>query len=559
MSSVPLNVSQTITIRVEGKEYSVSRGTRVKAFLRRYLPDREPDCFGALANRRLLDLETPIAASCELVPLTFRHKEGQRIYRASLTLVFIEAVERLFPGARVQVGQSLGDGYFFDILKDTPITVAEIASIEAEMRAMVGRNEPLAVMRMPAPAAIEVFEGLGRKETADLIRVKRRNWVALVTMGRYIDLWHQPLLPTAEMLKMFRLDAYEDGVVLSMPPAGRVDDIPDSPCNHKGLFAAYRETRGWNRRVGVERLADLNRAIIDGSIGEVIRVSEALHERKIASIADDVQARTGCRLVLVAGPSSSGKTTFVKRLRMQLLAIGVRPKEISVDNYYVDRVKTPRDESGDYDFECIEAIDLELLNDHLVKLLAGEEIGTPRYSFTKGAREEKTTPVRLAADEVLLIEGIHGLNPLLTQAVPDDRKTRIYVSALTQLCLDDHNRVFTSDARLLRRIVRDRHFRGYSASETIRMWPKVRRGEEKWIFPFQDRADRMFNSTLIYEAALLKVFAERFLMEVPDSDPATTEAIRLLSMLDLVVPLFADDVPATSILREFIGGSAFDY
>jgi uridine kinase len=347
--------------------------------------------------------------------------------------------------------------------------------------------------------------------------------------------------------------------VLTMPPAGKPDDAPMPLRNHVGLFGVYKETRDWNRLLGVETVTDLDRKVIEGGIGEVIRVAEALHERKIAAIADEVHARPDCRLVLVAGPSSSGKTTFVKRLRLQLLAIGVRPKEISVDNYYVDRVKTPRDEHGDYDFECIEAIDLPLLNEHLPRLLAGETVETPRFSFTKGLREEKTVPVRLAPGEVLLIEGIHGLNDRLTESVPVGSKFRIYVSALTQLCIDDHHRIFTSDSRLLRRIVRDRKFRGYSALETLRMWPKVRAGEEKWIFPFQDRADRMFNSTLVYEQAVLKVFAERYLMECPQDDPAWAEAHRLLEFLDLFVPVFADDVPATSILREFIGHSAFDY
>lgn len=558
MSAVALNVSQTITVKVGAQEFSVSRGTRVKAFLRRYLPSIEPDCLGALVANRTVDLETPIASSCELVPLTYASKEGSRIYRATLIVMLCEAIQRLFPGARAQVGQAIGDGYFFDVVKDPPLSPEDVAAIRAEMEAMVARKEAIAQMRVPSRQAIEIFEGSGRKWTADIVRARRRAWVSLVTMGREADIAFNPILPTAEGIRSFALEPYEEGLVLLLPPPGRPDEPPRPLANHRAIFSVYRQTRDWNRLVGVETVGDLNRAVVQGTIGEVIRVAEALHERRIVAIADDVQRR-GSRLVLVAGPSSSGKTTFVKRLRMQLLAIGVRPKELSVDNYYVDRDATPKDEKGEYDFECIEAIDLDLLNEHLGELMLGHEVAMPRYSFTRGARDSKTTPMRLERGEILLMEGIHGLNDRLTAAVPDEQKTRIYVSALTQLCIDDHNRIFTSDSRLLRRIVRDRMFRGYSAVQTLRMWPKVRAGEERWIFPFQDRADTVFNSTLVYEQAVLKVFAERFLMEVPEGDPTFAEAARLVEFLDLFVPVFADDVPATSILREFVGGSAFDY
>jgi uridine kinase len=558
MSGVAWKIPQTITVRVSGAAFSVTRGTRVKSFLRRYLPNLEPDCLGAIVANRLADLESPLASSCEMVPCTYASKEGQRIYRATVMILLYEAFARLFPQAQVRVGQSLGEGYHFGVVKDPALSAADIAVIEAEMRAMAARKEPLATMRVPAHEAIEAFEAEGRRSTADIVRAMRHGWVSIVTMGHYTDLVLHPLLPTAEAIKGFALEPYEGGMVLVLPRAGHASEQPAAPGPQLGLFATYRETRAWNRRVGVETVADLNRSVISGTIGEVIRVAEALHERKIAAIADEVQAR-GARLVTVAGPSSSGKTTFIKRLRMQLLAIGLRPKELSLDNYYVDRAATPLDEKGEYDFECIDALDLPLLNDHLAALLRGEEVQSPRYSFTRGARDARTVPVHLEPGELLLIEGIHGLNDRLTSSVPDEQKFRIYVSALTQLCIDDHNRIFTSDARLLRRIVRDRRYRGYTAAQTLKQWPKVRLGEERWIFPFQDRADRMFNSTLVYEPAVLKVFAERFLMETPESDPACVEAGRLLEFLDLFVPVFADDVPATSILREFVGGSTFDY
>lgn len=559
MSAVALKVPQAITVRVDGQEFSITRGTRVKAFLRRYLPALEPECLGAVVANRLVDLEAPIASSCDLVPVTFASKEGARIYRSTLIVMLVEAANRLFPGAQVRVGQSFGNGYYFDVFKEPALSHEDVAALEAEMRAMVARKEPIASLRVPAEEAIEAFEGNGQNGTASIVRTQRHAWVAIVTMGGSTELWFHPLLPTTEGIRNFRLSPYAEGLVLTSPPPGHADEEPAPPRDSGSLFAAYRETRDWNRRVGVSSVADLNQAIISGGIGEVIRVAEALHERKIAALADEFVSRKTCRLVLVAGPSSSGKTTFVKRLRMQLLAIGVRPKELSLDNYYVDREQTPKDENGEFDFECLEAIDLALLNEHLGALLAGERVLTPRYSFTKGARDNKTIPMQLGEDEVLLIEGIHGLNDRLTEAVSNDKKFRIYVSALTQLRIDDHNRIFTSDARLIRRIVRDRHFRGYAAAQTLRMWPKVRAGEEKWIFPHQERADRMFNSTLVYETAVLKTFAERFLMEVPTADPMRVEATRLLEFLDLFVPLFPEDVPATSVLREFVGGSAFEY
>jgi uridine kinase len=560
MSGVTSKIPQTVVVRLaDGQEFSISRGTRVKAFLRRHLPALEPECLGAIVANRIADLEAPIGASCRLVPCTYATKEGSRIYRATLMTMLYEAVARLFPGARVRVGQAFGDGYFFDVRKDPPLSAGDVPAIEGEMRAMVARKEAIATLRVPAAEAIETFESEGQRSTADTVRARRRAWVRMVTMGHSMGLWFHPLLPTTEGIRAFRVQPYADGLVLLLPPQGRPDAEPEPLRNHRSLFATYRETRDWNRRVGVETVADLNRAVVNGTIGEVVRVAEALHERKIAALADDVVGREGCRLVVVAGPSSSGKTTFVKRLRMQLLAVGVRPKELSVDNYYVDRDKTPKDESGELDLECIGAIDLDLLNAHLPALLRGEEVATPRYSFTRGTRDTKTVPVRLDRGEVLLIEGIHGLNPLLTAAVPGEQKMRIYVSALTQLCIDDHHRVFTSDSRLVRRVVRDRMFRGYTAAQTIGMWPKVRAGEEKWIFPFQDHADRMFNSTLVYEVAALKVFAERALMEVPDDSDSFVEASRLIEFLNLVIPVFPEDVPGTSILREFIGGSAFQY
>lgn len=564
MSSVPLNVTGQVTVTYEQCEYEVTRGTRVKAFLRRFAPDVEETALGAILGNRLKDLESPISASCTLKPVTYASFEGRRIYRATLAVMLCEAVRRRFPEVSVQVGQSFGQNYFFELWRevatDQPaLSADDVAEVEAEMRQMVARREALAVVRLPRDGAIEILNSAQMAGTAELVASLRRSWVQLVTMGGAPELWFHPLLPTTEKIRNFKVIPYQDGVVLILPPLGDSSAEPEPLGAPISLFAAYRETRDWNERVGVATVADLNRHVIKGSIGEVVRVAEALHERKIAALADAVVASPGCRLVMVAGPSSSGKTTFVKRLSMQLLALGKRPKALSVDNYYVNREETPLDSDGAYDFECIEAIDLDLLNEHLLALLGGQEVATPRYSFTEGKRIPGAIPMTLGNGEILLIEGIHGLNGRLTAAIEADRKFGIYVSALTQLVIDNHNRIFTSDARLIRRIVRDRRYRGYSAEETLMMWPKVRAGEEKWIFPFQEGADAMFNSTLVYEPAVLKLFAERFLMEVPSGSPAHVEAVRLLRFLDLFVPLFPDDVPGTSILREFLGDSVFKY
>jgi uridine kinase len=345
--------------------------------------------------------------------------------------------------------------------------------------------------------------------------------------------------------------AHPPGLILLFP--GSVVTSP-APCDEgcDKLFQAYRETRDWNKLIGVASVGDLNAATLEDRLGPVILLAEALHEKKIAEIADTVQRR-GCRMVCVAGPSSSGKTTFVQRLAVQLRVNGLRPLLVSLDDYYLDRSACPRDEQGDYDFETIDALDRKLLVSQMTALSAGERVRLPRFDFVAGARKEGLE-VQLQAGDVLVLEGIHALNPDL---LPGMAPYRIFVSALTQLIIDERNRIFTSDARLLRRLVRDRRFRGSSAAETIARWPKVQAGEERWIFPHQERADAMFNSTLLYEGAVLRPFAWRYLLEVPRSHPSRVRAYELLRFLELFVPVFPDSIPANSVLREFIGGSGF--
>jgi len=358
----------------------------------------------------------------------------------------------------------------------------------------------------------------------------------------------------------FAVVPYEDGLLLRFPRNGDPANLPPLAPQPK-LFGAYRETRRWNEVLGVANVGSLNRMCLSGEVSELIRIAEGFHEKKIAAIADAIAAQSRrVRLVLVGGPSASGKTTFIRRLAIQLRVNGIQPVGISLDNYFVDRERTPLDAKGKPDYEALEALDLELFNAHLAALLRGDEVELPRYDFVRGRRTDRDLwqRQRLEPNQVLLVEGIHGLNHRLSESVPEEAKYRVFISALTQLTLDDHNRIFTSDARLLRRILRDRLFRGHPATRTLDMWNSVRRGEARGIFPFQEEADVIFNSALVYEPAVLRVFAERFLLEVPREHPAYTEAYRLLRFLAWFVPVFQDEVPRTSILREFIGGSAFD-
>jgi uridine kinase len=358
----------------------------------------------------------------------------------------------------------------------------------------------------------------------------------------------------------FAVVPYENGLLLRFPRNGDAAHLPPLAPQPK-LFAAYRETRRWNELLGLANVGSLNRMCLSGEISEQIRIAEGFHEKKIAGIADLVaQESRRVRFVLVAGPSSSGKTTFIRRLAVQLRVNGIQPVGLSLDNYFLDRDRTPVGADGKPDYEALEALDLELFNAHLAALQRGDEAEMPRYDFVRGKRADRDrwARQRLLPNQVLLVEGIHALNHRLTEAVPEQAKYRVFISALTQLILDDHNRIFTSDTRLLRRIVRDRLFRGHPATRTLEMWSAVRRGEARGIFPFQEEADVIFNSALVYEPAVLRVFAERFLLEVPREHPAYTEAYRLLKFLGWFVPVFPDEVPHTSILREFIGGSAFE-
>ncbi len=551
--------STNVSVFYRGREYHVSAGTRVDRFLEEIDGSIDETVLAALVNRRKVMLDFPLRGKVDLELVRFGDREGESVYKRSVAMVFHEACLDLYPEVELVVGQSLGNCYHYQIRGEHPDLEVMAATLEARMTEIRDEARPFVRRTVTLEELESFFRSEGREDKLELLATRRSSTVHTVSCGAFVDIAHGPYAPHTGLLPTFGVLAYGDGLVLRFPRRRDRMTLPRF-MPRKLLFETYLETRHWQELLGVQRIGRLNRICLDGNARHAVRVAEGLHEKKISRIADSIAARMpDVRLVTIAGPSSSGKTTFSKRLGIQLLVNGIRPVALSLDNYYVDRTDTPMDEDGKPDFESIEAIDLPFFQDQLVRLLDGEEVRTPRFDFVAGARvpEREWKPMQLKEGQILVIEGIHGLNPRLTSSVPDDRIFRIYVSALSQLAIDDHNRFFTSDARLIRRIVRDQLFRGFTAERTLDMWERVRRGEGKWIFPFQEQADVMFDSSLVYEPAVLKVYAERFLLQVPRSSPTYTEAYRLLKVLSMFVAVFPDEVPHTSLLREFIGGSTF--
>ncbi|MBE3584234.1 MAG: nucleoside kinase [Limnochordaceae bacterium] len=483
--------------------------------------------------------------------------DGIRIYTRTLILVLARAAREVLPGCSVTVEHSLGNGLYGEIHFERPLKTSDVVAIEARMREIIAADEPIIRQRVSKEEAIHRLKAQGQQDTANLLRYLPSDAVDLYTCGWFTDYAFGTVAHRTGVLQVFRLRMYVPGFILELPRATAPDFLP--PYVEQGKLAnIFYEAERWGRVLGVKDVATLNEAIEAGKIGDLIRVAEAFHEKKIAQIADLIAANIErIRIVLIAGPSSSGKTTFAHRLAIQLRVNGILPVPVSMDNYFVDREHTPRDEQGNYDFDSPEAVDQALFNDQLTKMIQGEEVTLPVFDFLTGKRSFTGPTVRLSPRHLVVVEGIHGLNDALTSAIPLGRKFKIYISDLTQLNLDRLNRISTTDVRIIRRIVRDNQHRGRSALETIRMWPSVRRGEERNIFPFQEATDVMFNSALVYELAVLKPYAEPLLNQVPHDQPEYSEARRLLKFLSYFLPCDDSDVPATSIIREFIGGGCF--
>lgn len=487
---------------------------------------------------------------------------GQRMYVRSLCMVLAKAVHDLYPAASLCIEHSIAGGYYATIDRQTA-DAATVAAVKRRMEEIIAADIPFVRSTKLTTDVIKLFRNAGMADKVTLLETATDLYTTYYSLEGFVDSYYGDLVPSTSYVGVFDLVPYESGLLL-LPPDFDGDRTKPAGINPQPkLFKAFTDYIKLNKTVGVGSVGMLNKAVADKSnVGMLIAVAETIHDKKIGAIADQITERFrqgGARVVLVAGPSSSGKTTTTKRLSIHLLANLVRPQMISLDNYFVDREHTPHDENGDYDYESLYALDIEQFNKDLIDLIAGKEVAMPSYDFTTGKRTYKGNKLRLDDNSILLMEGIHGLNPELTASIPDEMKYKVYVSALTTLNIDNHNWVPTTDNRLLRRIVRDFKYRGTSALDTIRRWPSVRRGEGKWIFPYQENADAMFNSSLIFELGVMKDFAEPILKQVPHNVPEYAEAYRLLSFLSYFNAIPNRQIPATSLLREFLGGSSFKY
>jgi uridine kinase len=539
----------------DGRVFEGPVGTPLEAFINVAGSDPEAPTVAALIDNELRELTYRVEGDIEVTPITMASSDGFRIYRRSLAFLLVTAVHELYPGVTVYVDHSLTfGGYFCQVQGREDFSAEELALIEARMHEIVAEDEPILKTRVPLSDAVALFEARGDDDKVGLLSRRRKSYLTLYKLRGFRDYFHGYMVPSTGYLSVFSLHPYPPGFILRFPrtnPPMQLQPIVEYP----KLVSVFREYGEWMALMGIHDVGCLNEVIASERVREVVLVAEALHEQRVARIAEEIASRQGqVRLVLIAGPSSSGKTTFSKRLSIQLLANGLRPFSLEMDNYFVDREKTPRDEQGQYDYESLGALDVPLFNRDLLRLQNGEEVTLPRYNFRTGLREIGDK-VRLQPDHVILVEGIHGLNPNLVPDIPPEISYRVYVSALTQLNIDKHNRVPTTDTRMIRRIVRDAAYRGYSAQETISRWGSVRRGEKRWIFPFQEHADVMFNSALLYELAVLKPFATPLLLQVKLGSTEHVEAKRLMAFLEWFEPLAPDLVPDNSILREFVGGS----
>jgi uridine kinase len=510
---------------------------------------------GAVVNGQLRELTYPIEIESRVRPIRMSEPDGMRIYRRSLTFLLETAFEELYPDGSIAIDHSVSSGgYYCQVSIPDPLTPHEIERLEMRMRTLVEKDIAFTRFVLPLQDALDYFKTKGQEDKVQLLAFRSKDYVTMYQLNECRDYHHGYMVPSTGYLQWFALAPTSQGFTLRFPRRHRPTELLPLP-DYSKLLATFLQYGDWLNRLGISSAGALNNAIYTGRIREVILVSEALHEQRVADIADEVADHMDrARLVFIAGPSSSGKTTFAKRLSVQLLAHGISPFSFELDNYFVERDKTPVDENGEYDFESLHALDLEQLAHDLKHLIAGESIQMPHFNFVSGQRELGEV-VQLESDQIIIMEGIHGLNPNLLPDIPRELTFRIFVSALTQLNLDRHNRVSTTDTRLLRRVVRDARERGYNCLATISRWESVRRGEKRFIFPYQENADSMFNSALAYELPVLKSLAEPLLLQVPLGTPEFIEAKRLLAFLDWFIPCDDELVPDNSILREFIGGS----
>lgn len=515
--------------------------------------------YSAYVNNKLKELDYSLFKPYIVEFIGFSNPEGKRMYDRSLSFVLYKAVHDLFPGKKLKIEHAISKGYYCEIEGFDSMTSGQVAEIEKRMREIIASDMPFVRKRILADDAVKLFEDMGYYEKAQLFRTRAHLYSSVYHLDDVIDYFYGCLLPSTGYLKLFNIDKYYDGMLLRSPLTENPNEVAKLIRQDK-MFDVLREFKNWGNILNISYMCNINQQIDDGNVGELIKISEALQEKKLAQIADMIAGRNPQpKIVLLSGPSSSGKTTTANKLAVQLKVAGYKPVTLSLDNYFVDREKTPLDENGEYDFEALEALDIPYLNKDLNALFAGETIDVPKFSFKDGKRYFDGEKMHLDSNSIIVAEGIHALNPKLTSQIDDKLKFKVYASALTTVSLDNHNRIPTTDTRLIRRIVRDYRYRGYSAKDTIDRWPSVRRGEEKHIFPNQECCDIMFNTAMVYETGVLKRYVEPILQEVPPNCTAYREAVRLLKFFSYVKPIPDNEIPPTSILREFLGGSSFKY
>jgi len=512
----------------------------------------------AHVNNKVEGMHYRIYSPKEVEFLDITSPSGLRAYTRALFFVLCKAVHDLYDRAKVSIDIPVSNGYYVDLDIGHPVTLEDAGRIRRRMQEIIDAHLPIHRYETTTKEAIKMFEILHTFSKVKLLKSIGRIYTTYYEIDGYIDYYYGAMLTNTSQLYLFGLEKYYDGLLLRIPSATHPDELGEM-VNQDKMFGIFKEHHRWQDILGLRTIGDLNEAIDKGYSSQLIQISEALQEKKIARIADEIAQRRGIRMVLIAGPSSSGKTTTCKRLSVQLAVNGIKPVGISLDDYFVDRSQTPRDEKGDYDFEHLHALNLPLLNQQMNALFRGEEVELPRYNFQEGKSDMSGRKLKLHDDEILVVEGIHALNPELMEQVPNDQIYRVYASALTTLLLDKHNYIPTTDNRLLRRIIRDYKYRGVSAVETIRRWASVRAGENKWIFPYQENADAMFNTAMLFELAVIKRQAESLLEQVPENVPEFAEAYRLLKFLRYIRPIPETQIPPTSLLREFLGGSSFNY
>ena len=544
-----------------GSELLVNMGTSLSEVIDMLALKNDHPFLATYVNNRVKELSYKIYTPISIRFIDITHFEGTRVYQRTLFFIMQKAVHDLYPDAAFSIKHSVSKGFYCEIAGHDQLSADEVECIKARMDDIIDQDIPIVRERVLSSEAEEIYAQLGFEDKIALLHTRPRMYVDIYRMADMAGYFYGALAPSTSYIHLFDIRPYYNGLHLAVPRRTDPDKLENIVPQDK-MFDIFKEYKEWVSVMGVSNIGSLNGKILAGESSDLIKVAEAFHEKKLAGIADSIyeaNVERGARIVLISGPSSSGKTTFAKRLGIELRILGLRPVMVSLDDYFVDRENTPRDEKGDYDYEALEAIDLQLFNTQLQQLMNGESVTIPRYDFISGTRQWHSEPLQLDERSILVIEGIHGLNPQLTSSIDDRLKFRIYISALTSISMDDLSRIPTTDNRLLRRITRDYYTRGSNAEASLKRWGSVRRGEDKYIFPYQENADVMFNSSLFYEISVLRQYVEPMLREVPDVVPEYAEARRLLKFLDNFTQIPSDEIPPTSILREFIGGSSFKY